>query len=283
MASSSIITEFGRKPPLVKVGVFVAIGLVLGALYWQLVYSGLRKDVQAAEDTKGALVADEQKLTKDEKEFTQLKEKQDVLETMIKENDNALPTAAQLPSFFDMLNRKVGEAGVDVRRWIYLKEVQVEETIFKVPVEIEIQGTFYEIKKFFHLLYRLNLTDRQAAEEIGESPETAADVEERDRILTIEDLELGSPAVRNNELTLTATFRASTFRKEVPEAELPPADDKKAKAGAAKASSKNPVQQAKDKTEDAMEKSDDRARKAGGADSPVPAEKEGAERVKGGM
>jgi Tfp pilus assembly protein PilO len=256
MASTSIITEFGRKPPLVKVGVFLAIAIGLGALYWQLVYSGMRKDIQAAKDQAAALVADEQKLADDEKEYARLKEKQDVLETMIKENDTALPTAAQLPAFFDMLNRKVGEAGVDVLEWTHLKELQVEETIFKVPVQITVQGTFHELKKFFHLLYKMNQSDKEAAAD-GETPQNAADVEERDRILTIEDLHIRNPEVRNNELLLTATFRASTFRKEAPAVEVPSEADKKK---AAKKNAKNPAVDAKEKTEKAMEKSEERVK-----------------------
>ena len=271
---ANLITEFGKKPPAVRAGIIAAVIVALGALYYQLVYSGLRKDVQAANDSAAALVADEQKLVKEEQEYKQLSEKQEALERMIQENDTALPTAAQLPSFFDMLNRKVGEAGVDVLEWTYLKELQVEETIFKVPVQITLQGTFHELKKFFWLLYRMNQSDREAA---AEEPGAPVEVEERDRILTIEDLHIRKPEMRNNELLLTATFRASTFRKEEPVVEEP-ADDKKKKAAAG---SKNKVQQAKDKTEDAMDKSDDRARKAGGADSPVPAG--GADRVKGGM
>lgn len=260
MASTSIITEFGRKPPLVKVGVFLAIAIGLGALYWQLVYSGIRKDIQAAEDQAAALVADEQKLAAEEKEFTQLKEKQDVLETMIKENDTALPTAAQLPAFFDMLNRKVGEAGVDVLEWTHLKELQVEETIFKVPVQITVQGTFHELKKFFHLLFKMNQSNREAAAD-GDVPEVAAEVEERDRILTIEDLHIRNPEIRNNELLLTATFRASTFRKEAPAVEVPSeADKKKAKKAADKKNAKNPAVDAKEKTEGAMDKSEERVK-----------------------
>jgi Tfp pilus assembly protein PilO len=264
MASSSIINELGKKPPAVKAGVLLGAIVVLGGLYWQLVYSGMRKEIQAAEEQANALVADDQQLDREEDEFKSLSEKKDVLDKMIKENDTALPTAAQIPSFFDMLNRKVGEAGVDVLDWTYAKELQVEETIFKVPVEITVQGTFYELKKFFHLLYKMNETDRDAAAD--EAPELAADVEDRDRILTIEDLHIREPEIRNNELLLTASFRASTFRKEAPAAEAP-ADDKKSKAK--KANTKNPAVDAKAKTEGAMEKSEDRAKSAGGADAPA--------------
>lgn len=283
MAANSFIADFAKRPPAVKAGVFLAIAVVLGGLYYQLVFAGMRKDIQAAKDSASALVADEKKLGEDEQEFTRLSEKQEVLETMIKENETALPTAAQLPSFFDMLNRKVGEAGVDVLEWTYLKELQVEETIFKVPVQITLQGSFHELKKFFHLLYKMN-EGTPEGDAATDSPGSAAEVEERDRILTIEDLHIREPEMRNNELLLTATFRASTFRKEAPPVEIPSeADKKKAKSKATGKNAKNPAVDAKEKTEDAMEKSDDRAKKAGGEDSPVPPDNEGGDRVKGGM
>jgi hypothetical protein len=90
--------------------------------------------------------------------------------------------------------------------------------------------------------------------------------QEKDRILTIEDLHIYDPVVENAELVLTASFRASTFRKEEPP---PPAPDEKDKK---KPAAKNPVDKAKTKTDDAMKKDEDRA-----------GSEEGADRVKGGM
>jgi len=267
MASTGVIAEFGKKPPLFKVGVFVGIGVVLGLLYWQLFYKKLGTDVAAEETRAQALAEDEEKLRKDEKDYADLKIKQEQLESIIKENDNALPTAAQLPAFFDMLNRKIGEASVEVRRWERMPEVPVDEAIYKVPVEIELQGTFYELKKFFYLLYKVNQTERDQPA-ATDTPEVAAPVEERDRVLTIEDLHIGTPQVKNNELTLVATFRASTFRKEEPVA---PPEETKPKA---KDTAKTPApsgqtgipQRSKEKVEDAMDKSEQRV-----------------DRVKGGM
>jgi Tfp pilus assembly protein PilO len=265
MASSSALADFARKPPAFKAAVFAGIAIVLAGLYYQLIYAGLRKDVQAAEDGARALVADERRLTADEKEYEQLTEKQAVLERIIAENDSALPTAAQLPAFFDMLNRKIGEAGVEVRRWDYLSEIPVEETIAKVPVQIELQGSFYQLKKFFHLLYKMNEPGRAA----GAAPDA---VEERDRIVTIEDLRLGDPLVRNNELILRATFRASTFRKEAPEVEEPAAEPRKgarSERAPAPAGVTGAPERARGQAEDALQQSENRAA--------------GAERVKGGL
>jgi len=265
MASAGVVAEFGKKPPAVKVAIIAAIGLVLAALYWQLFYSKLRRDIEGEQAQARSLARSESELKKDEQEFKELQTKQEQLRELISENDNALPTAAELPAFFDMLNRKVGEASVEVRRWERQPEVQVDEQIFKVPVEIELQGTFYELKKFFYLLYKMNQSER-------DEPPVEGAPEERDRVLTIEDLRIGDAQVKNNELTLVATFRASTFRKEEPAAPAPEetgakkATGKDATKPAAPSGELGAPQRAKDSVDRAMDKSEQRV-----------------DRVKGGM
>lgn len=278
MASTGPLADLAKKPPLVRAGVLALGLLVIAGIYYQLVYSGLAKDIEAQEQSAQALIADEQKLRKEEKEYAELQQRQEELEAMIKANDSALPTAAQLPAFFDMLSRKVGESSVEVRRWVPQKEEFVEESIYKVPVEIEIQGTFYELKRFFYLLYKMNQSERDLADDA----EDAGAVEERDRIVTIEELQIGDPVVKNNELLLTATFRASTFRKDEPDP--PPAEaDPKGKPGDKKAApppkgQTGTPQQLKQKTDGALDKSEQRVEKA-----PGTVEATGADRVKGGM
>lgn len=227
MASSSVLADFARRPPAQKVGIFVAIGLLLGAAYYQLVFSGLRKDIKAQEDSKAALARDESKVKADEKQYKELSKKKGELQQIIAENESALPTAAQLPAFFEMLNQRIGEAGVDVKLWRNLPEVPVEE-FYKVPLELEIEGTYYEIKKFFYLLYKMSQKEgaEGGAPAPGAAPAEPAG-EDRDRILTIEDLAITSPTVVNNELVMRAKFKASTFRKDAP---LEPEVDPKAKA-----------------------------------------------------
>ncbi len=274
MAAPSFISDFAKKPPIVKVGVFFGIAVLLGALYYQLVFSSIRSDTEAAENQRTSLEGDNTRLRKEEKEYKDLKKQQGDLEQTINENDDALPTAAQLPAFFDMLNRKVGEASVEVRRWEYLKEIPVEDFI-KVPVEIELQGTFQEIKKFFYLLYKMSQKEGEDVAAPG-APVVASGTgsEDRDRILTVEDLHITDPVIKNNELLLTATFRASTFRQDSKEAEL----DDAAKAKDDKKKAKTKAGQAKDKSDAAMQKAEDRA---GGGDAEQP--EGGSDAVKKGM
>jgi Tfp pilus assembly protein PilO len=285
MASPSFIADFAKKPPIYKVGVFFGIAAVLGLLYYQLVLSSIRKDTTAAEEQRESLAAAETALKKDEREYKDLKKEHGELEKTIDDNDDALPTAAQLPAFFDMLNRKVGEASVEVRKWEYQKEIPVEDFV-KVPVVIELQGTFQEIKKFFYLLYKMSQKEGdQATAPLPGAPvvATGAGSDDRDRILTIEDLKISDPEVKNNELLLIATFRASTFRQDSRE----PVVDEKAKAKEDKKKAKTKGGKVKDKVEDSMDKSDDRARGAGGDDADQPERTDkpegGSDAVKKGM
>jgi Tfp pilus assembly protein PilO len=317
MASSGALADFSKRPPAFKAGVFAAIAAVLGGLYYQFVYSGLRTDISAAESEKAALISDQKKVKDELVEYKTLLEQDAKLQTIIKENADALPTRAQLPGFFDLLNAQAKAAGVQVRRWDYEKELAVQE-VFKVPVEIELAGTYFQIEHFFYLLYQVSQKDAADAEPVDVAPTPpatdpaappapvepgkAADaaaklkVEERGRILTIENLVIDEPTMTKDGLILTATFRASTFRQEAKvDEEVDAAKDAKAKKKAAKdaakdkAKSKNLGDQVKDKTSDAMDKSDDRARGAGGADTDVPETRDdkpeatGVDGVKKGM
>lgn len=302
MASSGALADFSKRPPAFKAAVFGGIAVVLGLLYFQFVYKRMRADIKAEEQNREGLIADQGKVKNEIREYQDLKDQQVKLEEVIKGNGNALPTRAQIPGFFDVLGQQAKASGVQVRRWDYEKELAVED-VFKVPVEIEVAGTYFQIEHFFYLLYKVSQKaevddDADATPAPATDPKTGAaaaasklKVEDRGRILTIENLEIDQPEMTKDGLILTATFRASTFRKEpvVAEEEDPKkkaAADKKAAKAKAK---KNLGEQVKDKATDAMDKSDARSRGAGGDDSTLPADRDdkpeatGVDGVKKGM
>jgi Tfp pilus assembly protein PilO len=204
------IDDFGKQPTSKKVLVFVAIGLALMGVYWKWGLKPMKAKAQAAEDENETLSAEAVQLGQQKDEYDKLLKRSDQLKKLIEENQKALPTEAELPAFFDTLNNKVSEAGVEVRRWDYRKESPVE-TFVKVPLEIEIQGTFYQLKRFF-----ASLIQRDPIAVPG--PDGAMVVEERERIVTIEELQMFDPVVKNREIVMTAKFIASTFR----QADAPP-------------------------------------------------------------
>ncbi len=274
-ASGGMMADFGRLPAQKKALVFVVIGLLGGLLYWQFAWKSLNRDLDAAEADNQAKAQLNKKLADDIPKYEELKSRMKELTQIITENQKALPTEAEVPAFFETLERKVTESGVEINKWRKLPETPVE-TFVRVPVEIEVTGTFMLIKRFFaSLIQRGVLTTSDSG------------VEERERVISIENLQLIQPVVRNREIALTAKFVAVTFRQE-DKAEVAPV-----KPGAS-GTAPQPGQPAtppmpgagtpagaKARVEDALDKGDKVDRNATGVDeAKTPA---GGAKLKGGM
>jgi len=271
----AVMADFARMPTKQKVMLFGIVGLVIGLIYWQFAYKKLKSDLAEAEAAHTAKLATNVKLEKDIPEFAKLKARMVNLKRMIDENQKALPTEAELPAFFDMLNRKVLESGVEVVKAKQLAEVPVE-TFAKVPVEYEIQGSFLQIKKFFASLLPKKKRPGEARP-AGDVQE----VEEKERIVSIENLSLTNPVVRNREIKLTAKFIASTYRQEEKKPDLKAKDAKGGKAAASPAAAGTP-KGAKDQTEKAIDTGDKRNQGAAGVDE-AKTPQGSAAKMKGGV
>jgi type IV pilus assembly protein PilO len=205
----SAMTDLARLPTKQKVMMFAFLGVIAGLLYYQFVYKGLKEDLEIAESQNAAKKGTNAKLEKDIPAFEALKTRMTVLQRTIEENQKALPTEAELPAFFETLNRKVLESGIEVVRSRQGKEELVESFV-RVPVEYEIVGSYNQIKKFFASL----VPKKKRPGEAVEPTPGGEDVEERERIVSIENLSLTNPVVANREIRLTAKFTASTYRME---------------------------------------------------------------------
>lgn len=266
MAASGAMADFARMPTNRKVLVFVVVGLMLGLLYWRFVFKGLNEKVERTKSEHASLVSLNSQLEADIPKYAVLRQQMAELQKTIEENQKALPTETELPHFFETLERKMTESGVEITKWKKGTEEPVEEFI-KVPVDIELVGTFMQLKRFFASLVQQN-SDQPTDEETG--------VEERERIVSIENLTLAQPVVRNREIVLTAKFTAVTFRQDDRTKAPPPAPTK---AGAKPLPPAGTPQGAKVRTEDAMKKDEQRTtdglEKAGAGD--------GSARLKEGM
>jgi type IV pilus assembly protein PilO len=259
----AVMADLARLPTRQKVMLFLVIGLLLGGVYYQFMFKRLKADLEAAQNENAAKLTTNKKLEADIPAFEALKAKVTVLKRMIDENQKALPTEAELPAFFETLNRKVLESGVEVVRSKQGKEETIERFV-RVPVDYEIVGTYVQIKKFFASLVPKKKRPGQAAEP---APSGDQEVEERERIVSIENLALTNPIVRNREIHLTARFTASTYRME-DRTQIPtPPDAKAAKPGAAAAPAAGSAA----------------APAAGSGSAAKPSGAAGVERMKGGL
>lgn len=210
---ASALSDFARRPPGTRAAVYVGVAAALGLLYWQFGLSPVRSAVKEAEAELESQVATSRQLAKEKKERDGLVATQEQLKAQIEQNQKALPTDAEMPAFFDMLARKFAEAGVQVNRREVKREISVENFV-KAPVDVEIVGTYYQIKQFFASL-RPRTDATAATPGVGSA--------EKDRIVTVEDVNVSNPRVVNGQLLLTAKFTASTFRAVAPPPPAAPA------------------------------------------------------------
>jgi type IV pilus assembly protein PilO len=281
-ASSGAMADFARLPTSRKILLFAVIGLVIGFLYYRFVFKSLDTSVEKAKNVYQQAAGQNTALENDLPEFEKLRAKKEEVDVLITENQKALPTESEVPAFFETLERKITESGVDILKWNKRSEEPVESFV-KVPLDVELTGTFLQIKRFF-----ASLVEKK-------SKPTAIDnkgVEERERIVSIENLSLSAPTVRNREIVLTAKFTAVTFRQAdvVPTAGAPgvlpsatPATGGSAPAMPSTSSPPMPSagtpEGARIRTENALEK--DQQRRDGAIDKANGGS--GSDRLKGGL
>jgi type IV pilus assembly protein PilO len=287
--ASAMVADFARMPTQRKVLVFAVIGTLVGLLYWKFAYKALDEDLDAAQGEHDDKVALNRRLAADIPAYEELRTHLTLLKELIEKNQTALPSAPELPALFETLQHKVAESGVEIRKWTNRPEEPVESFI-KVPVEIEITGTFMQIKRFFASLIQRDARPGSGDDRAGAVPE---------RIVSIENLALVNPELKNRELALTARFIAVTFRQEDKAGQGRPAAGQP--SGARPAApvpvapppplpSAAPPAGAKARVENALEKGDAKDRKAAGAaDAATGAPPTGtrpaggSDRLKGGL
>jgi len=206
MASAGVMRDFGRLPTGRKVLIFGVIAFLMGLIYFKFAYKGLKADVEAAQARHQIAVKQNDTLEKDIPKFADLRARKDELDGTIREMQKALPTEAEVPAFFETLERKVTETGVDYTKWTKRAEEPIDAFV-KVSFDVEITGTFMQVKRFF-----ASLVEKKQKREAAASGQEEGKVEERERVVSIENLQILQPTIRNRELILTAKFTAVTFR-----------------------------------------------------------------------
>jgi Tfp pilus assembly protein PilO len=262
------MADFARMPTSRKVLVFAVIGIIGGLLYWRFSFQKLDARVKRTEAEHDALVNQNQQLEGDIPKYALLRQQMIELQKTVEENQKALPTEAEIPHFFETLERKMTESGVEITRWTKKGEEQIESFV-KVPVDIELVGSFVQLKRFFASLVEVK---QPTVDEQG--------VEERERIISIENLQLLAPVVRNREIVVTAKFTAVTFRQDDSAAKAQaPAPTSSAGQGSAQKPlpPANTPAGAKARVEDSMNKAEQRSK------GQLDDNKDGSAKLKEGM
>jgi type IV pilus assembly protein PilO len=176
------------KTPLPKKIFFLAlIMLLLGAAFWFSVYSPITEEYAQAKAKHGDLLkkladAEERKRT-----YDQDRQRRDEMQKVSTKQFQALPPETEMSSFLASLNAQADVVGLEI---LSVKPLQEEaaEYYARIPVQLELQGSFHQLAKFFFLIGNL------------------------DRIINVENISLRTGTIDQAGTILRAGVLATTFR-----------------------------------------------------------------------
>lgn len=128
----------------------------------------------------------------------------ETLAAQLKQALTELPNDREIPGLLSEIDGLARKSGLDVRRFQPLPEV-THEYFADVPVQVVMDGSYHEVAIFFDRVSKMN------------------------RIVSVEDIELGDPKESGTETSLTITGKVVTFRF-LTEEEIKAAADEKNKS-----------------------------------------------------
>jgi len=189
MAEESPIAKLAAKPLKFQLAVLAGALLAVVLIYYQVFYSDLNDQLQTAKDDYTRLEKDLKKAKTREREWEQMVKDKEKLDRELSANQVSLPATSSVTSFIEHLQSQAAVAGVTYENVKRQKEIPVVGYV-KVPVAIEVVGTFHQVLRYFYLLGKTK------------------------RIITVENFSLKPEKSKGAEDVLRATFQATTFRQE---------------------------------------------------------------------
>jgi type IV pilus assembly protein PilO len=131
-----------------KIAVAVGAIGVLGLLFNQLVYSDLSDDIGRAEAQRTDLETERVQYDKRKREYLAYRSELRLLQEEQRELLRALPKKAEIPSFISNVQEQAELSGLEVLNLAIDPEAP-QDLYVKIPVKMEIRGTYHQIAKFF--------------------------------------------------------------------------------------------------------------------------------------
>jgi type IV pilus assembly protein PilO len=165
---------------------FAGLG-VIALVYYFFFYSDLSNAVNAARERHGQLETEDVAASQAYKAYVDDSTKLEEKKARARDLNKMLPETSEIASFLQAVNQQAEIAGLKVKAVNPLDE-QNQPFYARVPVRIAVTGKFHQIAKFFSGISRL------------------------DRIINVENIEMGNPKVGDNdETTLSASCLTTTF------------------------------------------------------------------------
>jgi type IV pilus assembly protein PilO len=195
MASLSL----NRLPLAGKIGVGALLVSLFGVAYYVLLHTDVAARIDREKHNTGELEAELSRQKQSQASYFADRDELAMRQQKQRELNKVLPTDTEAATFLSAIQAVSNISGIDLKAWTPLEEVP-QAFFAKVPMRLQITGRFHQIAKFIY--------------EVGK----------QDRIINMENLELGDPKVEGEDVVLRASCLATTFhliKKAAPPAPAP--------------------------------------------------------------
>jgi type IV pilus assembly protein PilO len=188
MAAKTTSTTFAALPAPAKVILLFALLALVTAGYYLGVHMGIEQESDEALKRHEVLQNDLNQARERQKEYLKLREQLASREALDRQNMRVLPDTAEIPAFLDDLNRLAELSGLRVAQ-VSPRPEHAEQFFVRVPVALSLGGKFHQLAKFFYNISRL------------------------ERAINMENISLTQPTKDNDDVVLTVSVLATTFRR----------------------------------------------------------------------
>jgi type IV pilus assembly protein PilO len=188
MAAKTAQGSFAALPNPAKAFLLFALLALVSAGYYVGLHMSLEQDTTEAQRRHEVLQNDLNQARERQREYLKLREELAGREALDRQNLRILPETAEIPAFLDDLNRLAELSGLRVAN-VGPKPELAEQFFVRVPVSLNISGKFHQLSKFFYNISRL------------------------ERAINMENISLTQPTKEGDDIVLTVSVLATTFRR----------------------------------------------------------------------
>lgn len=181
-------TSFAGLPVIAKAFLLLFIVALLTVAYYFALHMSLSDEIDAAEAKHGQLEERLREAERRQQRFLELSQELANREAIDRRNKMTLPQKAEIAAFLQDLNRLAELSGLRIRM-VEPRPEEAEELYVRLPVSLELAGSYHQLMKFFYKVSRI------------------------DRAINMEDITLSNPRQEEDEFMLDASVLATTFRR----------------------------------------------------------------------
>jgi type IV pilus assembly protein PilO len=184
---AGILDRLSRMQRAQRLAIYGVLMVLMAVGFWALLYlpqsstlDELQKQQQQLQQQKAEVEVTIKNKKQFEIELEQLK--QDLVQAL-----KELPNDREIPGLLKGISSLGRKVGLEVRKFTPLAE-EKRDYVAEVPVELEVRGSYHEVAMFFDRLSKMN------------------------RIVYVQDIEMGAAEERGGKVYLTVEGKAVTFR-----------------------------------------------------------------------